>query len=209
VVGQLGSGDREGGLERRGREIGQGRTHGAEDGQRLVGDEVRRRDAQQTTAVGPAHRVHGCRPVPGRDRDVGERVGADRLEQLRTDRTHVDADGRAHVGHDVEEVVMTDEVVTERGRRAEDGDETAAHGGVDRVVRVRVCILREEPPQRGRPSGRRRGAVGAERRAQADEREQREVRVRSLAQAGQELALGRDRPHHGEAGQPTGQRGRP
>lgn len=167
-----------------------------------MGDEIGRRDAQEPTAVRPAQGVHHGGSVVGRDRDVRERVGAHRLEQLGPYRADVHADSGTDVGDDVEEIRVPDEIVPESGRRAEDRDETTTHDGVVRMLvdrRVvhltRIC---EQPAQIRGAFARARRGVAAERLAQPDESEQSEVWIGGLAHGGEHLGRGRDRSDHGD-----------
>ncbi|TWH28060.1 hypothetical protein L600_004800000020 [Isoptericola variabilis J7] len=203
-VADLGPRDGERPLERGAREVGERRGDAGQLTERVRAREVGRGDAQQAGAVRAAQRVgRGARgrvgPARGvrrrrcgrRDGDVGVGVGPDGAQQLGAHGGGVRAHAAVAVGQDVEELGAAHELVAERRGGAEHGEQPLAHLGLGRVG------------GRGEQRADPRAGVGHGR--EADELEQREVRVTGAAERAQDgVAVGRQAALEGGVGPQVG-----
>ena len=159
VLPHLRPGDREAGVERAGREVGQLGGHVVDAD--VVG-EVASRQPDQHPAVLDAHRVEGLALRQGGDRDVGERVGADGGEQAGADgvRRRPGAAERG-VGELAPLLGVTHQVVGERLAGAEHAQQPHGRALVvgDAVQQLeRVVDGLDEPQQAGQGEVRVGGA---------------------------------------------------
>ncbi|GMA25649.1 hypothetical protein GCM10025864_34080 [Luteimicrobium album] len=123
MVVELGAGDGERGLERGGREVGERRGDAGQPGQGFAAAQVGGGDPQEPRTVGMAERVDALAPGETGHGDVRPRVGADGGQQLRPDGRHGPAERGVGVGQHREQLGVPDQLVAERGRRAEDGQQ--------------------------------------------------------------------------------------